>query len=106
MARIHECYAVWLKENITAEVFYTKKEADAFFKQNQKKVHRYCHERLVARYESGKATFEVKSETQIYPALDWNSRPGEIQREIRRTRLFLRSLEPTSPGASASRVKQ
>jgi hypothetical protein len=70
MARIHECYAVWLKDNITAEVFYKKAEADAFVKKNLKKVLRYCQEKLVARYESDKATFEVKSETQIYLALD------------------------------------
>ena len=34
MARVHECYAVWLKGNITAEVFYNKAEADAFFNKN------------------------------------------------------------------------
>jgi hypothetical protein len=70
MARIHECYTVWLKGNVTAEVFHTKKEADAFFKENQKRVYRYCHEKLVARYENGDVTFEVKSETQLYPSLD------------------------------------
>jgi hypothetical protein len=70
MARIHECYAVWLKGNITVVVFYNKAEADAFSNKNRKKVFRYCQEKLVARYESDKAAFEVKSETQIYPALD------------------------------------
>jgi hypothetical protein len=70
MARIHECYAVWLKDDIMAEVFNNKKETDAYFKQNKQNVRRYCHEKLVATYNSEKATFEVKSETQIFPALD------------------------------------